>query len=75
MMVEKRGRKMQDAQSLIEPPELEGPGDAEVTLVGWGSTHGTIKEAIELLAEQGVTANQLPIKWIIPSTPITLTTF
>ncbi len=66
MMVEKRGRKMQNAQALVAPPELEGSEDAEVTLVGWGSTHGTIKEAIELLAERGVTANQLAIKWIIP---------
>ena len=66
MMVEKRGRKMQNAQSLVAPPELDGPEDAEVTLVGWGSTHGTIKEAIQLLADRGVTANQLAIKWIIP---------
>ena len=66
MMVEKRGRKFQYVQSLIAPPELEGPDDAEVTLVGWGSTHGTIKEAIEQLAERGVTVNQLAIKWIIP---------
>ena len=66
MMVEKRGRKMQDAQSLVAPPELEGPAEADVTLIGWGSTHGTIKEAIQLLADQGITANQLAIKWIIP---------
>ena len=66
MMVEKRGRKLQDVMSLIAPPQLEGAADAEVTLVGWGSTHGTIKEAIQLLADRGVTANQLPIKWIVP---------
>ena len=66
MMVEKRGRKLQDVLSLIAPPQLEGAADAEVTLVGWGSTHGTIKESIQLLAGRGVTANQLPIKWIVP---------
>ncbi len=66
MMVEKRGRKFLDLQSLIAPPQLEGPEGAEVTLVGWGSTHGTIKEAIQLLADRGVTANQLAIKWIVP---------
>jgi 2-oxoglutarate ferredoxin oxidoreductase subunit alpha len=37
-----------------------------VTLVGWGSTYGVIKEAVALLAEQGVTANHLAIKWIVP---------
>lgn len=66
MMVEKRGRKLQNLQSQIAPPQLEGPQDAPITLVGWGSTHGTIKEAIQLLADRGITANQLPIKWIMP---------
>ena len=47
-------------------PRIEGPADAEVTLVGWGSTAGVIKEALGQLAERGVTANQLPIKWIVP---------
>jgi 2-oxoglutarate ferredoxin oxidoreductase subunit alpha len=66
MMVEKRGRKMQGALDLIVPPELEGPDGAEVTLVGWGSTHGAIKEARQQLAGRGVTVNQLGIKWIVP---------
>ena len=54
MMVEKRARKMQGVLDIIAPPELEGPEDAEVTLVGWGSTHGAIKEARVQLAEKGV---------------------
>ena len=66
MMVEKRARKFQDIVTKIAPPELEGAEDAEVTLVGWGSTYGVIKEAIEQLAEKGIQANQLPIKWIVP---------
>ncbi len=66
MMVEKRGRKMQGILELIAPPELEGPENAEVTLVGWGSTHGAIEEARQQLAERGVTVNQLGIKWIMP---------
>ena len=47
-------------------PRIEGLADADVTLVGWGSTAGVIREAIELLADQGITANQLPIKWLVP---------
>ncbi len=66
MMVEKRARKFQDIISEIAPPEIEGPADAEVTLVGWGSTEGVIREARQLLAEQGISANQLAIKWIVP---------
>jgi 2-oxoglutarate ferredoxin oxidoreductase subunit alpha len=66
MMVEKRARKMEDSTTRIAPPELEGDEDADVTLVGWGSTWGMINEAVELLSAQGVSANQLHIKWIVP---------
>ena len=66
MMVEKRARKFQDIVKEISPPTIEGPEDADVTLVGWGSTEGVIREARELLSEQGMTANQLAIKWIVP---------
>ena len=65
-MVEKRGRKLQNIDQEVAPPELEGPADAEVTLIGWGSTWGVIKEAVAQLKEKGVTANQLPIKWLLP---------
>jgi 2-oxoglutarate ferredoxin oxidoreductase subunit alpha len=65
-MVEKRARKLQDVVTRIAPPALEGPPDAEVTLVGWGSTYGVIQEAVEMLNERGVAVNHLPIKWIVP---------
>jgi 2-oxoglutarate ferredoxin oxidoreductase subunit alpha len=65
-MVEKRARKLANIAGEIAPPKLEGPEDAEVTLIGWGSTYGVIREAIEQLKLKGVTANQLPIKWIVP---------
>jgi len=67
MMVEKRARKMQGVIKDIAPPKLVGPEKADVTLVGWGSTAGVIREAVEKLAgEEGVVANQLAIKWIVP---------
>jgi 2-oxoglutarate ferredoxin oxidoreductase subunit alpha len=65
-MVEKRARKFADILQRIPAPSLEGPASADVTLVGWGSTRGVIAEAIEQLAGQGIVANQLAIKWIVP---------
>ncbi len=65
-MVEKRARKVQDAAHAIAPPALEGPEAAEVTLIGWGSTYGVIKEAVAQLEAKGISANHLPIKWIVP---------
>ncbi len=65
-MVEKRARKFAQVVDDIAPPELEGPADADVTLIGWGSTYGVIKDAMAQLEEQGVSTNHLPIKWIVP---------
>jgi 2-oxoglutarate ferredoxin oxidoreductase subunit alpha len=65
-MVEKRARKMEGIEKRIAPPQIEGPADAEVTLVGWGSTSGVIKEAVEQLNALGISANQLAVKWIVP---------
>ena len=66
MMVEKRARKFSHALEQIQPPKLEGPEDAEATLIGWGSTYGVMREAVRQLSEQGVKVNHLPIKWIVP---------
>jgi 2-oxoglutarate/2-oxoacid ferredoxin oxidoreductase subunit alpha len=67
IMVEKRARKMQTVLADIAAPKLFGPAKAEVTLVGWGSTQGVIQEAVEkLAAEEGIVANHLGIKWIVP---------
>jgi 2-oxoglutarate ferredoxin oxidoreductase subunit alpha len=66
-MVDKRARKMETVLSHIAPPKLVGPANAAVTLVGWGSTEGVIREAVEkLAAEEGIVANQLAVKWIVP---------
>jgi 2-oxoglutarate/2-oxoacid ferredoxin oxidoreductase subunit alpha len=66
-MHEKRMRKMEGVLPLLAPPRLYGPSDAQVTLVGWGSTEGVIREAAEKLAtEEGITANNLQVKWLVP---------
>jgi 2-oxoglutarate ferredoxin oxidoreductase subunit alpha len=65
-MMEKRMRKMTGVEAAVAPPALRGPSDAAVTLIGWGSTAGVIEEACEILTEVGISANQLPIRWLVP---------
>ncbi len=65
-MVEKRARKLRDFQDRVPAPEIEGDEDAEVTLVGWGSTAGVIEEAMEQLRADGVRVNRLQVKWLVP---------
>jgi 2-oxoglutarate ferredoxin oxidoreductase subunit alpha len=65
-IMERRGRKMDGVLPLLDPPRFTGPHDAEVTLLGWGSTEGVIDEAVEQLAAQGIVANHLQIRWLVP---------
>jgi 2-oxoglutarate ferredoxin oxidoreductase subunit alpha len=65
-MMEKRMRKVEGIAASVAPPTLIGPADADVTLIGWGSTYGVIDEACELLRDQGISANHLPIRWLVP---------
>ena len=48
-MMEKRMRKMDVVMAELPDPELEGPSDAELTLIGWGSTYSVLVEAMEAL--------------------------
>jgi 2-oxoglutarate ferredoxin oxidoreductase subunit alpha len=65
-MQEKRMAKLEAIWQRLTPPQLEGPAKAEVTLIGWGSTWGAIHEAVEQLAEAGMTANHLHLKYLFP---------
>jgi 2-oxoglutarate/2-oxoacid ferredoxin oxidoreductase subunit alpha len=65
-MMEKRMRKVAGIEAAVPPPALWGPRDADVTLIGWGSTKGVVEEACEILTEQGISANQLQIRWLVP---------
>jgi 2-oxoglutarate/2-oxoacid ferredoxin oxidoreductase subunit alpha len=65
-MVDKRARKMARAVDHLPAPYLEGPAEAEVTLVGWGSTWGVIAEAVERLNRAGISASHLQIKFLVP---------
>jgi 2-oxoglutarate ferredoxin oxidoreductase subunit alpha len=68
-MVEKRMRKMDTARkelSKLFPVRLEGPADADVTLVGWGSTYNLLNALKRRLDEEGTRTNILMIKVIAP---------
>jgi 2-oxoglutarate/2-oxoacid ferredoxin oxidoreductase subunit alpha len=51
-MVEKRlMRKLPLITGEMEPPLLYGEAEPDIVLVGWGSTYGVIREAVDRLSE------------------------
>ncbi len=68
-MVEKRFRKMDGAKkelAKLYPVVVEGPADADVTLVGWGSSINLRRALLRRLQEDGVKANIFSIKVVAP---------
>jgi len=64
-MADKRARKMSNVLGELPAPRAEGPAEAEVTLVGWGSTWGVIREAVERLNQEGISANHVQIEFLV----------
>ena len=62
----KRMRKMKFIEEQLPPVKLEGPVDADLTIVSWGSTYNVVHEAIQLLQNNSKNVNHLHIKYLIP---------
>jgi 2-oxoglutarate ferredoxin oxidoreductase subunit alpha len=70
-MMEKRMRKMEGTRRDVEPRGvvIEGPEDAELTIVGWGSTYQILEEARRALEADGHGANLIQFRalWPLPA--------
>jgi 2-oxoglutarate ferredoxin oxidoreductase subunit alpha len=65
-MMEKRMRKLDLAVQEMRDPLLYGPPTADLTLLGWGSTYGALREAVDTLNAGGVSVNMLHFSDIWP---------
>ena len=65
-VMERRMKKMEAVARDLPTPKLEGPADADIVLITWGSSEGVVRDAIPLLAEAGIRASHLSIKYIHP---------
>jgi 2-oxoglutarate ferredoxin oxidoreductase subunit alpha len=65
-MMDKRFRKEEAARGDFPPPKIEGDKNADITLISWGSTRGTILEAMKVLKKEGKKVNFLQIVYISP---------
>ena len=65
-MVEIRAAKIDGISQEIPEQEVEGDADAEVLVVGWGSTHGALTAATEHLSESGHRIAHAQIRYLNP---------
>ncbi len=65
-MMDKRMHKLTYAAREMRPPELWGPNDARATVVSWGSTQAAVRDAVEVLGNEGIKVNSLEFSDLFP---------
>jgi 2-oxoglutarate/2-oxoacid ferredoxin oxidoreductase subunit alpha len=68
-MMDKRMHKRDGLVAESPPPVLEGPAEAPLTFVAWGSTVGAVRDAMQELARLGRPTNLLYFPTVFPLDP------
>lgn len=64
--VRSRSLKLAALQKTLRTPEVFGDTKGDLLVIGWGSTKGSIQEAVERLRAQGHKVSSLHLKFIQP---------
>lgn len=62
----KRLKKLEAIKKDIQPPNVYGDAEAEITFVSWGSCRGAILDAMDMLRAKGKTAKLVHFTWLYP---------
>lgn len=65
-MCDVRQDKVQKVQQDIAPIEVTGDEDADILVVGWGGTYGSIKVGVDKARAEGKKVAQIHIRWVNP---------
>jgi 2-oxoglutarate ferredoxin oxidoreductase subunit alpha len=65
-MSAKRRKKLQTLGATLPVPNLYGPPEGNILLVGWGSTEGPIKEAVDRARGTGDSVSSIHIRHLNP---------
>lgn len=66
-IMQKRLKKIEFIKKILPKPELYGDKNADITLIGWGSTKYAIREALHEISDSAnLSINHLHIKYMAP---------
>ena len=64
-----RSRKLAVFQSTLMPPTVHGDEQGDLLVVGWGSTHGAIEEAVDRARAEGQKVSACQLTFLSPLEP------
>jgi len=64
-----RSRKLAVFQSTLMPPPVYGDQEGELLVIGWGSTHGAIEEAVDRARKEGNKVSSCQLTFLSPLEP------
>jgi 2-oxoglutarate ferredoxin oxidoreductase subunit alpha len=64
-----RSRKLAALAKTLNPPEIHGDDEGDLLVIGWGSTLGTIEEAVDNVREMGHKVSSLHLRFLCPLEP------
>jgi len=68
-MTAKRRKKLQALGAALPTPKVYGPPEGNILLVGWGSTQGPIREAVDRARAAGDSVSSVHIRYLNPLPP------
>ena len=68
-MTETRADKVARIADAFPPVEVEGDDAGDVLVVGWGSTYGAIKKAVQTVRAGGLRVGHVQLRWLNPLSP------
>lgn len=66
---EMRSRKLHALRATLRPPVVEGDSEGDLLIVGWGSTLGAIREAVQRAQREGLRVSSLHLRFLSPLEP------
>ncbi len=69
LMVAKRRRKLKVLEAKLPKPELYGPPEGDVLLIGWGSVRGVIQETVDRARAAGERVSAAHLRYLMPLQP------
>ena len=68
-MTARRRRKLQTLAAQLPQPQVYGPPEGNILLLGWGSTQGPIREAVDRARAAGDSVSALNLRHLNPLPP------